>query len=180
MLHRLPAALALLLTLALAGCSDDPEPRIADPTETPTTPTTKPVTDPPDPTSTPEPERETAQEFIRRWAAIEREMENSGETAGYRALSDDCEGCDKLATTVETYYEAGGSISWDGWDILRVAPFDRTRGEYLVSVESAPTRYRTSRGGPIQRLTGGPAEWVIQLRKEGASWVVTDKDELVG
>lgn len=183
MRHRVMGTLsACVLALALAGCGDDPEPNIADPTsEAPTSPSiSEPVTEPPTSSTPPEPESETAQEFIRRWAEVEQKMQNSGDTAAYRALSDNCIGCDSLAATVEQYYGAGGSITWGGWRITRIRRFDPSQIEYQVSVDSAPTRYREVSGGPLKRLTGGPAEWVIELRKEGQSWVVTDKDELIG
>lgn len=180
--HVGAGALVILLGLGgLAGCSDEPAPDIADPTSGATsTSTAAPISEPPTTQSTTEPEKESAQAFIRRWATVERAMQNSGDTSAYRALSDGCEGCDSLAAIVEGYYAAGGSVSWGGWKILRITRFDPSQREYKVTVDSAVTTYVPAAGEPPKRLTGGPADWIVELRREGTSWVVTDKDRLVG
>ncbi len=107
-------------------------------------------------------------------------MEETGETGPYRAISEGCEACDNLADAVERYYAAGGSVSWDGWKVLRVRPYDRLiKGSYLMSVDATPTVYRESSSGPKKRLAGGRTDYVFKLKRKGTSWVVTDKDRLV-
>lgn len=106
-------------------------------------------------------------------------METSGDTTLYRAVSDGCEGCDNLADTVERYYAAGGYIEWNGWEVLSVRPQRGRDDSFVMTVESTPTEYKESAGGPIKRLSGGQSQYVFELREEGASWVVLDKDELV-
>lgn len=171
------AALAAL-ALALTACSDDtrpPTPDRSEPVTSPAAPVSSAL-----PTSEPTAEAETASTFIRRWAQIEKEMQNTGDTRAYRTLSSDCEGCDSLASAIEGYYGDGGSVTWGGWTILSVRNYDpKVKNSYLVSVRSGPTTLRESRGAAPQRLTGGAKKYVIELRREGASWVVLDKDELV-
>lgn len=83
--HR-PAALLLSLGLALAGLTacaeEEPEPKFADEPTAAATPVEK---------------KETAKEFIRRWAQVEREMQNTGDTTEYRAIAGACTSCTDLS-----------------------------------------------------------------------------------
>src|SRR5687767_1034537 len=99
--HRMHVRRALALALAvpalLAGCSDEPEPtpKIPEPTSSSPTPT---------PTESETAEAESPEDFIRRWADVEAQMENTGDTAAYRELSNKCQACTELADLVEKYY----------------------------------------------------------------------------
>jgi hypothetical protein len=174
--HFMHVRRALALTLAvpvlLAGCSDDPEPtpKIPDPTSSSPSPT-EPATD--------EPEAESPEEFIRRWAAIEADMENTGNTTEYLQLSSACKACTGLADIIQEYYKAGGSVRWEGWTIRTIQQEPGAgKNAYAVSVTSAPTRYKESAKGPIKRLDGGRSTHLLRLRRSGNSWVVLEKAEL--
>ena len=104
---RRALALTLAVPLLLAGCSDDPEPEPKIPETTSSSPT-------PTPTETETAEAESPEDFIRRWAVVEAEMENTGRTAEYRKMSSECPACSELADLIEKYYEAGGFVEWDG------------------------------------------------------------------
>ncbi|GAB3038819.1 hypothetical protein GCM10011376_34210 [Nocardioides flavus (ex Wang et al. 2016)] len=174
--HFMHVRRALALTLAvpvlLAGCSDDPEPTPKMPESTSSSPS-------PSPTETKEPEAESPEEFIRRWAAIEAEMENTGDTSEYRALSERCRACNKLADLVEQYYRAGGFVEWDGWTIRSIRA-QGDEGTYLVRVNSAPTRYVEKSGGKEKFFPGGSGAHLIRLAPAGSSWKVVDKSEVDG
>ena len=164
-------ALVLAGPLLLAGCSD-PEPILPDPPPTSPSPTT------PSPSDSETPESESAEDFIRRWAAAETQMENTGDTAEYRDLSVGCKACTDLADLVEKWYEAGGFIEWDGWDIEGVKPRGDNGSEFVVRVTSSPTRYKESKSGPLKTFDGGPGAHLLELKQRGDSWVVTHKAEV--
>ncbi|MBS2936565.1 hypothetical protein KDN32_02275 [Nocardioides sp. J2M5] len=169
---RRALALTVIAPLVLAGCSDgDPE---AEPTpKMPETSSSSPT-----PTESETVEAESAEDFIRRWAATEAKMENTGETAEYRQLSADCEACVDLADLVEKWYAAGGFIEWDGWRVLEIKESSSRSSDFMVRVRSSPTRYKESARGPVKTFDGGPGAHRLVLRREGASWVVTHKSEV--
>jgi hypothetical protein len=165
-------ALALAGPVLLAGCSDDaaPTPKMPEPSTSSSTPT---------PTESETPEAESPEDFIRRWAALEAEMENSGDTTEYMRLSARCDSCKALAETIEGYYGAGGSVHWAGWTIHAInGESGSGRNAYSVDVTSGPTRYKESASAPTKRLQGGKSTHLIRLAKSGASWVVVEKTEL--
>ena len=168
---RRTLALTLAVPLLLTGCSEDPEPRPKMPDPTPTSAT-------PSPTKSETAETESPEEFIRRWAAIEAEMENTGDTSEYRELSVGCKACSDLADLVEKWYAAGGFIKWGGWKILAVEARDGSDAEYVVRVRSSPTKYKESAKGAVKRFDGGPGAHMIVLRPRAESWVVTRKAEV--
>jgi hypothetical protein len=167
---RRTLALSLAAPLLLAGCSDEaaPAPKMPDP----------PSSSTPSPTESEEPDVESAEEFIRRWADVEAEMENTGETAEYRELSSGCKACMDLADLVERWYSAGGFIEWQGWTIQRVEPRGGSQTEFVVRVRSSPTKYKESARGPIKTFDGGPGAHLLVLDEKGESWVVTHKAEV--
>jgi hypothetical protein len=175
--HFMHVRRALALTLAvpvlLAGCSDDPEPtpKIPEPTSSSPSPT-EPASE--------EPEAESPEEFIRRWAEEEARMENTGDTAEYRALSQKCRACIELADLVEQYYEAGGFVEWDGWTIRSIRPRGTSNRAFLVRVNSSPTKYAEKAGGDAKSFPGGPGAHLITLAPDGTSWQVVDKSEVAG
>lgn len=178
--HLYAAALVAALTLGVSGCGDDPKPRFADPTsDPPRSSTAAAVTDSPTSTATAQPKPESAKAFIRRFGDLERDMQNSGDSQAYRAVSAGCEGCDNLADLVDRYYSAGGSISWEGWKVRTFRRYDVRSGAYLLVVNSAPTVYTEAANEPEQRLQGGVSQYVFDLRRDGLTWLVIDKNKLV-
>lgn len=168
--HRaLAAALLVPLALLSACTEDEPVPQMPDPTTVTPTPT--------DASSTAAPE--TAEEFIRRWAATESDMERTGETEAYRELSSNCVACKELADLVEGYYAAGGYVKWAGWNIRSVRNYP-AGGEnaFAVKVTSPPTKYKESGSGEVKSFPGGPATHILTLEAAGDSWVVKEKAEL--
>lgn len=167
---RRALALTVVIPLLLAGCTDDAEP-------TPKMP--DPTTSSSSPTATETPDAESAEDFIRRWVAVNREMFATGETQEFLALGPDCEDCKEIAATVDRIYGAGGTVKWDGWKVLQLAPRgDPSAHAYRFVVQSAPTRYRDSPTGAWKTLKGGRAVQLIVLAQVGPSWHVLESKEL--
>ncbi len=171
MFVRRVLVLAVVVPLFLAGCAgEDPEPKMPDPTSSAPAPV---------PTESETPEVESAEDFIRRWAVVETEMEKSGDTKIYRKLSRGCKACTGLAETIEKFYGAGGFVQWDGWKIRSIdRQQDPEKNAYVVRVASTPTRYRESARGPLKKLDGGLSTHLLRLNRSGESWLVVDKAEL--
>ncbi len=164
---------ALVVTaLALAGCSGDPQPIIAKPLATPTpTPSASPS-----PTESATPKAESPEEFIRRWNEIQTDMVATGATDAYWSVSTKrCPPCKRIASTVSSYYEAGGYVKTEGWAINSIAavnPGAEGPATFQVRVDSAPTRYKKSSSSPVERFTGGPLEYTFELARRNNSWLV--------
>ena len=101
---RRALALTLAVPVLLAGCSDDPEPKPKIPETTSSSPT-------PTPTESETPEAESPEDFIRRWVKAGDEMQVTGETAEYDAMSPSARPVRRSSTNVDDVYEQGGSAS---------------------------------------------------------------------
>ncbi|WP_148615532.1 hypothetical protein [Nocardioides rubriscoriae] len=169
--------LTLLLALTVSSCSAA-DPQVADPISDSSSPTAPPTSDPPSSSPTEHPKPESAQAFIRRYAKAEAAMENSGETELYLALADSCESCEKLTETVRRYYDAGGSIQWDGWDIVKIARHNGSQSEYAVTVDSPPTTYQERANGPRKRIDGGRVTYLVTLTESATGWLIDETAQL--
>jgi hypothetical protein len=128
------------------------------------------------------PAHESPEHFIRRWAAAEKRMENTGKTGPYLAMSQGCRACQQLAEDIGRFYSNGGYATWGGWRILSISRED-PKGTSLVfdvKVDSLPTTYRESADGSIKHLQGGPATHQLTMQPVGRSWRVTQKAQLAG
>jgi hypothetical protein len=160
---------ALLLPALLAGCGDDSS--VADP----------PVQSaPPSIATSDPPAHESAEHFIRRWAGVEKQMENTGKTAAYLSFSKACKACTKLATQVEGFYAGGGYVKWGGWRItsIRVNAHNGGTTTYAVRNRSLPTVYKESSSGALKHLSGGVTTELLTLKRTASGWLVTAKAEL--
>jgi hypothetical protein len=163
------ALAAPLLLLTLTACGSDTS--VADP----------PVSPPPTSSAPPTPpKRESPEHFIRRWAEVEKKMENTGQTHTYLAMSRGCVACRKLARLVEGYYEAGGFLKWGGWRILSIQVHGRTphTTTFAVRNRSLPTAYKESAGGELSHFSGGVTVQLLRLSRSADSWIVRGKAEL--
>jgi hypothetical protein len=145
------------------------------------------VADPPvssSPTSsaptTRQPEHESPEHFIRRWAAAEKRMENTGKTHAYLSLSEGCIACATLAQTVAGYYRSGGFIHWSGWTIKSIEkyPSSGIGVAFAVRSDSAPTTYRESSAQAVKHLDGGSITYVLHLKRAPTSFHVASKVQL--
>ena len=127
----------VLLVGVLTGCNDDPEPKIADPTDTPSTAVTSPSTSPPTtaPVSTgPVLPDEAAQEtdagaeaFVRFFVEAFNYAQATGDTSMLAQSSDEeCAACQAYVSSIDEVFANGGSV--DGGELtigpLRKLPLD--------------------------------------------------------
>jgi len=169
LIGSLAGALAAPIVL-LAACGGD-DASIADPPVSPRPTSSSPTGTPP---------HESPEAFIRRFAKVEQNMENTGETGAYADMTRRCKECRDLADQVQGFYLAGGYVHWAGWTIRSIRPYFSAKRphSYAVSVISAPTNYRESAGGPTKHLDGGPATEIISIKKAGGSWLITARAKL--
>jgi hypothetical protein len=178
-----PRRLATLLaTAALAlganACSEDPEPIIAPPSPSPTP--SEPAASPTD-DSTEAPEDETAEEFIRRWQAASFEMQNSGKTDLYLALSTGCTSCESLAAGIEDIYGDGGAVRGAGGAVLDIRRAGKVAETlvYEFRVRTSPSAVLDSNGNVETRLTGGTGTYQINLTRNSGEWSVARVSRLI-
>ena len=148
--------------LLLFGCTDDPEPRFE--------PTTSPS--PSGSETSAEPEAQTPEEFIREWFRVGTAMQNTGDTAAFRSLSDDCQPCETFADDVEEVYKAGGYISIESERLLDVKQLGS--GDYVVKVRSSPTEFRESSDAQVDSFPGGVNTYQVTLAERNGSWMLSD------
>lgn len=163
---RRTLALTFAVPLLLAGCSDEaqPTPKMPDPTTSSLTPS---------PTESETAQAESAEDFIRRWQAASDEMQRSGETAAYLAISSECTACKSLAENVEAIYADGGRIEFDGSDIVRVQRSGAKPPTYDVDLALARTLIHRPGQAKPQLLPAGEMSIRVTLKKSQGSWVVT-------
>lgn len=166
----LAAVVGVLAVLSLTGCAGDEEPgarKSSAPTVTPTpTPTsTETVTTPP--------ADETAEEFIRRWFQAQEDMQNSGDSSAYVAMAPQCLDCRKVADRIQGIYSAGGSVHYEGHDVVRVVPRGEAKLTFEVRLKVGETEYSERSGAPEARLRGGTDDYAVTLAGTVGDWRVT-------
>ncbi len=166
-MKRFLAALTCCGLLALSSCSDDSSSSADPPSPTPTSTSSEP---------SPTQAVETPEEFVRRWVEVDREMQNSGDTAEYRRLTEGCTACEGVADQVDDIYAAGGYVKTDGLLIKRIRagqPDSNGEVEVRLAVTSTPTEYVEEAGGPKQSLPGGRVTYLVTLHTNEDSYVIT-------
>ncbi len=157
-------ALMCCASLWVSGCSG-----ASSSTATPT----PSVPDSSAPTSTPTPERETPEEFVRRWVEADTHMQNTGDGAEYREMSAKCKSCLDYADYIEGIYRKGGYVKTAGWTIQR-ARVSRLNSQGLldvrITIDAAPTEYVEHEGGQVKQHRGGHVDFIITLRKTRSAW----------
>lgn len=189
----LPAS--LLALVLLAGCSADAEPAAGPPGSPPTdsaapsapgssaaTPDASPSASPSasaasgSPVPTRAPAGESAEAFIRRWLALEVEMERSGETSAYDAVSNLCSSCRATSERVRDIYSAGGRVEPGGETVLGIQELPSKAGTqtFRVEVSVRPTRYQVSSSAKPQRFKGGRSAYKVSVRRGSRGWNVIE------
>ena len=169
---RRSAALALVATLVLAGCQDEPEPQFE--------PTPSDSSSPTDPKSSEQPEAQSAEEFIEDWVDLQRDMQNTGETEAFLAVSDKCIACVQLADLVTRYYDAGGYVETQGWTLRVLNQLSRTGRtiEFEAEIKSAPTVYLEEAGGTVEHLPSGQGKERFVVRSTDGGWQMIEIAEI--
>jgi hypothetical protein len=153
-------AAPVLLLPACGGHDSVADPRVA------SAPTSSDSTDPP--------KRESPEHFIRRWFHVGTRMQNTGETADYRAMQHGCRGCTAVATRVERTYARGGYFHTRGLSSLKVLSDHKQGRQEVIDLRVVlyPTSYRGSAHQPRRHFHGGPAHFQVALSRRDSTWVV--------
>lgn len=170
---RVPALVTLLLTLGtagLTGCGGDSD-ASADPPQSPPATSTAPSTSP---TAAPTeaPPGETARQFIERWFALEKYAQNTGDTRPYRKITSGCEPCAGFADQVESIYGRGGSIFFEGTQVISATRIKSAADRIVYDVRiSAPPAMVAERAGSKPRAEyGGRDRYQVELSRPDGRW----------
>jgi len=175
------AAAVVIAVMALAGCTDEPEPRFEEPSESPSAsdPTSSAAADP-------EPwERKTkagAVAFARMWLRVFNNAQQTGDTAEVRAISSArCRSCEGYFGQIEKLYADGGRLESDGWKLLRIGS---PPGSVANSIEIPMRINRTSQrvilgSGKVKRYPGGGTEtFLADIAWQNNMWMMRSLDVL--
>lgn len=160
-------AFALVVPLLLAGCSEDPEPRPQMPDPTSSSPTPEPT-----PTESETPEAESAEDFIRRWVEVGDEMQVTGETAEYDAMTPDCRPCQSFVQNVADVYQAGGTAEFDGSRIVQIRRVGDAPPTFTLT-KDLPETVINNASGDTETLPAGRTTLRVTLGREAGAYVVT-------
>ena len=162
----------VVAVMALAGCTDEPEPRFEEPTETPSAS---------DPTSSaaaePEPWEEKSKAgavaFARHWVETLNDAQLTGDVAALRASSTrGCVTCGDLAAQLEALYGDGGRVETNGWEVLLVGPPSgevTDSAQVTLRVARAPQRVFEAEGSS-RRYEGDRTTFSAELLWENGTW----------
>jgi hypothetical protein len=155
------AGLVVAMT-AFVGCSEEPEPRFAEPSETPSASASEPTSSA---AAEPEPWEEKskagAEAFVTLWVDTFNEALASGNTATLSRLSSNsCVSCIRFADRIETIVENGGSFQTKGWrvDDTNANDINGVQTSVALNVLIRAERVREAAGEPTQSF---PATKVI-------------------
>ena len=166
--RHLGAAAAALALLFTAACSAA-EPRAAAPTPS--------ETQPPPTSPSPTLNREAT---IRAWLKALVDMQNTGDSGPFTGLSaKSCEYCQKFAQRINGIYSSGGHATAGVMEVVAIHPQAGTgKKKYVVMIDGPGGTMRPSAGAAVQEFIGGPATYLVGLKKEREKWAVSSADLL--
>lgn len=176
--RRFVAAAVAVPLLVVGGCADDPKPKVAPPSQTPTSAS-------PTATPTPEPwEKKTnagAVAFAKHWIDVFNEAQGSGETNALRALSEpNCGSCDNFATYLEDVYAEGGRFVSDGWRVEETAQTVRLQDSAMprvaLRIKQSPEIVHRGGSGKVERFPGGMVSYSATLEWVADGWRMSRLD----
>lgn len=169
---RLAIAFLLVATLVLGGCSDDPRPKIARPSES-SSPT---VSESPSAGGPASPRDEQAA-FIESYFSEVSASISTGDPSRFLALSsEDCESCRVIARNLARAYENGGSIKGGKWTVSSVSyqrksPVGRV---WDVDVTTARERWYDGDGDQIKVVRPSKQHVAVALEARDDRWRVRE------
>jgi hypothetical protein len=170
--HALAAA-SLLAALAVAGCSDDPEPKFEpDPSPSASSSSAAPGSEPWEKQS-----QAGAVAFAKHWVDVFNDAQQSGQTADLRGIStEECGSCEGFAGQLEDLYDAGGHLESDGWRVLQSVPTKGTPSdEAIVSLRiSRSAQVVHGASGKEKEFSGGRATYSAKLIWEAQAWLMNE------
>lgn len=153
--------LAVACLLAACGGGETAEPIF--------TPSTSNTSTSPSPSTT---DQEDPEDFIRRWRAASDNMQNSGDTSRFRSLYlPSCSNCEALADSVDEVYGAGGSISFDGSEVIWIRAGEN-RFHYSARISNGSARVVPHQGAAKEAYPPGESTMDIALRPRRGTWVI--------
>ena len=163
-------AAAVCVPLLLAGCSDDPEPQVAPPSETPASAS---PSAPPAPEPWQKKTNAGAVAFAKHWIDVFSDAMRSGRTDQLAALNGpDCDTCTNVVDRIASVYEAGGEYRTDGWKVLQADAVSDESGNASVAMNvrrSAEVFRESSRAEP-QSNPVSRASYSAQLGWKDGGW----------
>ncbi|GAB3197250.1 hypothetical protein GCM10027062_08580 [Nocardioides hungaricus] len=172
------AAVALTLTLGLAGCSGDPEPRVAPPSPTAPSTTRASVQTPPEmPAAAKGTDAAAAEAFVRFYWEMVNYAQLTGDVEPLRPLGYKCINCENGIEFIEGIYSKGGEIrGGDGTPSKLDTTFTNVQGDLLAVVDSVlvltPQDVDVPGKAKDKHYKGGDREIRMYLQPESGSWVV--------
>ena len=171
-------------TIAVAGCSADPDDQPTEATPSSPTPTddqTKPpgnqVTEPTLPADAEGSSIRSAKAFVGYYIDLLNYAMVTGDTKTFRAAGQqNCGGCADYVDLFASTYERGGFFKSRGWSLDRVLLGSRSakQVQFTVTATAAPITFRERGGGQLKRSKRDPLDFSLVLEKGGAAWAVRD------
>jgi hypothetical protein len=116
-------------------------------------------------------EAESPEDFIRRWVKAGDEMQVTGETAEYDAMTPKCKPCQAFVKNVEDVYGQGGSAEFAGSRIVQLNRVGGSPPTYDLTKDLPKTVIRRAEGEP-ETLPGGRTTIRVTLGKQDDQWIV--------
>ena len=167
----LVAATLLATACLLTGCGEgeSAEP-IFSPTPTASTPA--------EPATSAAPEQEDPKDFIRHFVAAGDQMQATLDSSEYRSMfTNTCDNCKNFADLVDQIADAGGSINFEGTEILWIRG---QAGEFRYRIRSGSTEYSEAEGSAPVHLAGSEVTNTAELVPSGNGWKVAYYAQVAG
>ncbi|GAB2969612.1 DUF6318 family protein [Nocardioides montaniterrae] len=176
-MKSLVAALALLLSLTLAGCGGGSDP--VDPPSSPTSapqspPTTGPVAPTP-PVGTYDRTKAGVIKFAKYYWTVVDYAQKTGDTTTLRTLEYHCASCKAGREWIEKIYRRHGSIDGGGHRVVGSSiPYFRATGAGVVLRMRTTTQVVANAGDMSRKWRGGADTISMAINEHAAVWRVTD------
>jgi hypothetical protein len=174
----LPALLALLALVVLAGCASGQD-TVALPSLDAAVESSSLSSSPdPSPTAVSD-EKVQVEAAVRAYFAAATTAAASGDTRTLRSAATSRCTCNALAKEIERAYSAG-SIAGAGWRINAISAglLEMAIASAEVSYESAAHQVLDSEGLTVSAFPGHRVEALIQLQRQNGTWLVSDVDHI--
>jgi hypothetical protein len=172
-------AVAVVLPVLAAGCSDDPEPRF-EPSPSPTESTSSAA---PEPKAWEVKSEAGAVAFAKHWIDVFNEAMPTGDTRRLESLSaSTCKTCMAFAERLESIYSSGGFYESPGWRILRADASNGMppgRAVLALHVLQGSERYKDTADSKVVKTRASKASYSASLVWARGTWRVQEL-ELVG
>lgn len=152
-------ALGLAMPLfVLGGCSEEPEPRFAPPSES-----SSPAVE--SGTPSPRPSAANPVATVRAWVDAQNTALTTGDTEQLKALSaDSCQACDDFIKPIERVYRQGGYFHTKGWKVVAAKTRPGSKDPFVVNTGVSIAGGKTLTRQGAQPVVYGPDKRIIVFR----------------